>query len=69
MNAGFFWKVPGKTAHYVYTDVGRQNFLEADFMGPVDMGSIRNWDLVPTQDKIALLLLQAEEKAKEGKEE
>jgi len=67
MTAGFFWRVPGKASHYVYTDVAAQKFLEADFKGAIDEGSLRDWDLVPTQDKIALLILRADEKEKEDK--
>lgn len=68
MRSGFFWKVPGTDAHYVYTDVATQQFLEADFKTEPSMESLMSWDQVPAQDKIALLIIRAEEKEKAGGE-
>lgn len=62
---GFFWKVPGKEAHYLYTDNAAQRFLDADFDLGADSETLRNWEKVPMPDKFALLLLQENLKGKE----
>jgi hypothetical protein len=64
MTNGFFWRVPGKKYHYIYTNVEAQNFLEVDFMSAPSLSALRSWDLVSSMDKLTLQLIRTEEQAK-----
>ena len=59
MTSGFFWKVPGVSQHFIYTDVSLQTFLDADFKKDSDVATLKRWDKVPIADRVTLLLLHS----------